>query len=269
MQEKNCQIVLVGHTSHKLILSIDKEITHKLIFITEREPLPGTPEAKKILEALNKYYKERRIEVKNEKFDFHISTKPIAELIHLIYQQKLLNYDNITINISGGLRYMDIWFYIASSITNSRVIHGDFIYEKNEEVGIYSNAEMQTIPFQSLTDKQFEFLALFFGEYNNWIQFFDPELSFNENLLLNQRITYQSLEELKAAMEKVRNETISRGSINGFIQKLSTISALNVYPNPIDKKEKSIEISYFGIAYFLNSLFQKYLIKNRGSNSVQ
>jgi len=262
MQEKNCQIVLVGHTSHKLILSIDKEITHKLIFITEREPLPGTLEAKKILEELNNYYMERRIEVKKVKFDFHISTKPIAELVHLIYQQKLLNYDKITVNISGGLRYMDIWFYIANSITNTRVIHGDFIYEKNKEVGIYSNVELQTIPFQSLTDKQFEFLALFFGEYNNYIQFFDPELSFNENLLLNQRITYQSLEELKAAMEKVRNETISRGAINGFIQKLSTISALNVYPNPIDKKEKSIEISYFGIAYFLNSLFQKYSINN-------
>jgi len=151
---------------------------------------------------------------------------------------------------------MDIWFYIASSITNTRVIHGDFIYEKNKEVGIYSNVQLQTIPFQSLTDKQFEFIELFFKEYNNYSQFFDPELSFNENPLLNQRITYQSLEELKAAMEKVRNETISRGAINGFIQKLSRITALNVYPNPIDKKEKSIEISYFGIAYFLYSLWR-------------
>lgn len=257
MTEKNCQIVLVGHTSHKLILSIDKEITHKLIFITESEPLPGTLEATRVLEEINKYYMERRIEVKNVTFDFHIQTKPIAELIHLIYQQKLLNYDNVTINISGGLRYMDIWFYIASSITNTRVIHGDFIYEKNKEVGLYTNLELQTIPFQSLTDKQFEFLALFLGEYNNYTQFFDPELSFNENSLLNQRITYQSLEELKAAMEKVRSETISRGAINGFIQKLSKTSALNVYPNPSDKKEKSIEISYFGIAYFLHTLFQR------------
>ena len=261
MTEKNCQIVLVGHTSHKLVLSIDKEITHKLIFITEREPLAGTIEAIKVLEELNNYYRERRIEVKNVKFDFHLQTKPIAELIHLIYQQKLQKYENITINISGGLRYMDIWFYIASSITNTRVIHADFIYEKNEEVGIYSNVQLQTIPFQSLTDKQFEFLALFFGEYNNYTQFFDPELSFNENPLLNQRITYQSLEELKAALEKVRNETISRGAINGFIQKLSKISALNVYPNPIDKKEKSIEISYFGIAYFLYSLWRFNLMR--------
>jgi len=262
MTEKNCQIVLVGHTSHKLILSIDKEITDKLIFLTEREPLAGTLEATKVLEELNNYYMERRTEVKNVKFDFHIQTKPIAELVHLIYQQKLQKYDDITINISGGLRYMSIWFYIASSITDSRVIHGDFIYEKNEEVGIYSNVELQTIPFQSLTEKQCEFLALFFGKYNSYIQLFDPELSFNENPLLNQRITYQSLEELKAAMEKVRNETISRGTINGFIQKLSRISALNVYPNPIDKKEKSIEISYFGIAYFLQTLFQKKILVN-------
>jgi len=262
MQETNCQIVLVGHTSYKLILSIDKEISHKLIFITEREPIPGTPEAKKVLGDLLKYYKDRRIEVDDVKFDFHIQTKPIAELIHLIYQQKLQKYDNITINISGGLRYMDIWFYIASSITNTRVIHGDFIYEKNEEVGIYSNVELQTIPFQSLTDKQFEFLALFFGVYKNYTQFFDPELSFNENTLLNQRITYQSLEELKAAMEKVRKTSISRGSLNGFIQKLTLISALNIDTNPLDKKEKSIEISYFGIAYFLQTLFLKKILVN-------
>ena len=260
MTEKNCQIVLVGHTSHKLILSIDKEITHKLIFVTESEPLPGTLEATKALEELNNYYMERRIEVKNVKFDFHIQTKPIAELIHLIYQQEHQEYDNITINISGGLRYMDIWFYIASSITNTRIIHGDFIYEKNEEVGIYSNVELQTIPFQSITDKQFEFLELFFNEYNNYIQFFEPELSFNNNPLLYKGQKYQSLKQLKKVMEKVRKTSISRGSLNGFIQKLTLISALNINTNPLDKKEKSIEISYFGIAYFLHILFQKKIL---------
>jgi len=108
MTGKNCQIVLVGHTAHKLILSIDKEITHKLIFITETEPLPGTLEAKKVLEELNRYFKERRIEVENITFDFHVQTKPIAELIHLIYQQKLQEFENVSINISGGLRYIDI-----------------------------------------------------------------------------------------------------------------------------------------------------------------
>ncbi len=258
MTEKNCQIVLVGHTSHKLILSIDKEITHKLIFVTESEPLPGTLEATKALEELNNYYMERRIEVENVKFDFHIQTKPIAELIHLIYQQEHQKYDNITINISGGLRYMDIWFYIASSITNTRVIHGDFIYEKNEEVGIYSNVELQTIPFQSLTDKQFEFLELFFNEYHNYSQFFEPELSFNNNPLLYDGQKYQSLKQLMAVMEKVRKTSISRGALNGFIQKLTLISALNINTNPLDKKEKSIEISYFGIAYFLHTLFQNF-----------
>lgn len=258
MTEKNCQIVLVGHTSHKLIFSIDKEITHKLIFITEREPLPGTSEAKKVLDELNRHFKERRIEVENITFDFHVQTKPIAELIHLIYKQRLQKYENISINISGGLRYMDIWFYVACSITDTKIIHGDFIYEKNKEVGIYSNLELQTIPFQTLTDKQFEFLELFFNEYNESAQFFEPGLSFNNNPLLYNRKKYQSLEELKSVMEKVRKTTISRGSLNGFVQKLSTISALNIYPNPSDKKEKSIEISYFGIAYFLQTLFQKH-----------
>ncbi len=263
MHQKNCQIVLVGHTSHKLTLSIDKEITHKLIFITESEPLPGTPEAKKVLSDLLKYYKERRIEVEDVKFDFHIQTKPVAELVHLIYQQRLLDYDKITLNVSGGLRYMDIWFYLASSITNSRIIHGDFIYEKNEEVGIYSNIEIPTIPFQPLTDKQIEFLELFFDDYDDYIQFFKSGVAFNENPLLTHRKVYPSLEDLKTAMEQVRNETISRGAINGFIQKMSAISALNIYPNPIDKKEKSIEINYFGIGYFLLSLFQKNFNINR------
>jgi len=257
MTEKNCQIVLVGHNSHKLILSIDKEIAHKLIFITEREPLAGTLEAKKVLAELNTYYKERRIDVENVMFDFHVQTKPIAELIHLIYQQKLQKFENISINISGGLRYMDIWFYIACSITKTKILHGDFIYEKNKEVGIYSNVELQTIPYPTLTDKQFEFLTLFFGEYENYTQFFDPKLSFTENSLLNQRKTYQSLEGLKAAMEKVRKTSISRGALNGFVQKLSLISALNIDINPLDKKEKSIEISYFGIAYFLHALLHR------------
>jgi len=147
-------------------------------------------------------------------------------------------------------------------MTNSRIIHGDFIYEKNVEVGIHSNVELQTIPFQPLTEKQFEFLELFFEDYEDYRQFFNPNLSFNENLLLNNRKKYQSLEEIKDAMEKVRNETISRGAINGFIQKLSKVSAINVYPNPEDKKEKSIEVSYFGIAYFLNSVFQKHFVNN-------
>jgi len=256
MTEKYCQIILVGHTASKLIFSIDKEIVHKVIFIIERQPLPGTLEAIKVLDKLNKYYKERRIEVKNEKFDFHIQTKPIAELIHLIYQQKLNGFDNITANISGGLRYMDIWFYIACSITNTRIIHGDFIYEKNEEVGIYSNVELTTVPFPSLTDKQFEFLELFFHDYQDYIEFFQPKLSFNENELLTNRKKYVSLEDVKEALEIKRKTTVSRGAINGFIQKLEKISAINLYPNPEDNKERSIEISYLGIGYFLQNVYK-------------
>ena len=56
MKEKRSHIVLVGHTSNKLIFSIDKEIVQRLVFVTEREPLPGTPEAKKVLSILNEYY---------------------------------------------------------------------------------------------------------------------------------------------------------------------------------------------------------------------
>lgn len=256
MKEKNCQIVLVGHTSQKLILSIDKEIVQKLIFITEREPLPGTPEAKKVLNVLNKYYKERKVEVQNIEFDFHIQTKPIAELVHLIYQQKFQGFNRITVNISGGLRYMDIWFYIACCMTNTRMIHGDFIYEENVEVGINSNIELASIPIQSLTDKQVEFLELFFQDYKDVSQFFTPELSFNKNRFLSNRKKYNSLEDIKDGLEQKRNETISRGTINGFVRKLEKISALTLYPNPEDKKEKSIEISYIGIAYFLHCLKQ-------------
>ena len=261
MTEKYCQIILVGHTAEKLLFSVDKEIVHKVIFITEREPLPGTLEAIKVLDKLNKYYKERRVEVENAKFDFHIQTKPIAEVIHLIYQQKLNRFDNITVNISGGLRYMDIWFYVACSITNTRIIHGDFIYEKNEEVGIYSNLELTTVPFPSLTDKQFEFLELFFHDYKAYTEFFQPKLSFNENELLTNRKKYVSLEDVKEALEIKRKITISRGAINGFIQKLEKVSAINLYPNPEDNKERSIEISYLGIGYFLQKLYTiNYLI---------
>ena len=257
MTEKYCQIILVGHTAEKLIFSVDKEIVHKVIFITEKQALPGTLEAVKVLDKLNKYYRERRIEVENAKFDFHIQTKPIAELIYLIYQQILNGFDKITVNISGGLRYMNIWFYIACSITNTRIIHGDFIYERNEEVGIHSNVELTTLPFSSLTNKQFEFLELFFDDYQDYTEFFHPKLSFNENKLLANCKKYDSLEDIKEALEIKRKTIVSRGVINGFIQKLEKISAISLYPNPEDRKEKSIEISYLGISYFLDKLYSK------------
>ncbi len=250
------QIVLVGHLPEKLIFSTDKEIIHKITLITEKQPLSGTPEAKKILNKLKKYYEERKISVQTVEFDFHIQTKPIAELTHFIYQQKLQGFDKITVNISGGLRYMIIWLYIACSITSTRIIHGDFIYEGSKEVGIYSNMDLPTIHFQLISDKQFGFLELFFNTYTNFQVFFQPDLSFNDNPLLFNRIKYNSLEEIKKALENKRNKALSRGSINGYIQKLNKISALNIYPNPKDKKEKTIEISYLGITHFLNKLFK-------------
>ena len=79
---------------------------------------------------------------------------------------------------------MVIWLYIACSITNTRIIHGDFIYEGNKEVGIYSNMNLPTIPFQLITDKQLEFLELFFNNFDKVHDLFKPDLSFNDNLLL-------------------------------------------------------------------------------------
>lgn len=257
MSERYNQVVLVGHLFEKLIYSIDKEPIHQITFLTEKEPLPGTPEAKKILNKLIDYYKERKIPVQNVEFDFHKQTKPVAELTHLIYQQKFQGFSNIKVNISGGLRYMVIWLYLACSITNTKIIHGNFIYEGSKEVGIYQNMELPTIPFQLITNKQFEFLELFFNNYNSSNDFFKPDLSFNDNPLLNNRKTYTSLESLKENLEKKRGNSLSRGSINGFIQKLKRISALNIFPNPKDKKEKTIEISFIGIAYFLHKLFTK------------
>lgn len=257
MSDRHNQIVLVGHLLDKLLYSIDKEPVHKITFITEKEPLSGTPEAKKVLEKLNDYYNQRKISVQNVEFDFHIQTKPVAELTHLITQQILQGFNNIKVNISGGLRYMVIWLYLACSITDTKIIHGDFNYEGSKEVGIYRNMELPTIPFQLITDKQFEFLELFFNTYDRPHDFFNPDLTFNDNPLLDERKTYTSLESLKDNLEKKRGNSLSRGSINGFIQKLKKISALNIFPNPKDKKEKTIEISYIGIAYFLRKLFTK------------
>jgi len=122
-------------------------------------------------------------------------------------------------------------------------------------VGIYSNLLLHTIPFQTLTDKQFKFLELLFGDYQDRKQFFQPELPFNQNELLHTQNKYDSLEDIKEALETKRKSTISRGVINGFVQKLERISAITLYPNLEDKKERSIEISYLGIAYFLDALY--------------
>ncbi|GAH04293.1 unnamed protein product [marine sediment metagenome] len=60
MVKKNCQFVLVGHHPKKLILSIDKTIVSKVIFVTEKDELPGTKAATKALEELINYYKDRK-----------------------------------------------------------------------------------------------------------------------------------------------------------------------------------------------------------------
>ncbi len=218
MSDRYNQVVLVGHLFEKLIYSIDKELVHKITFITEKEPLSGTAEAKKILNKLIDYYTERKISVQSVEFDFQVPTKPVAELTHLIYQQRLQGFSNVKVNISGGLRYMVIWLYIACSITNTKIIHGDFIYEGSKEVGIYQNMVQPTIPFQLITNKQFEFLELFFNTYKNHNDFFNPNLTFNDNQLLSDRKKYYSLETLKESLEQKRGNSLSRGSINGFIE---------------------------------------------------
>jgi len=256
--EKHCQIVIVGHHHGKLTMSIDKEIVHKLIFITEKEMLYGTEEAEKTLRNLLDYYKKRKVVVESIKFDFSVQTKPIAQLIHLIYQQKLAGFDEITVNISGGLRYINVWFYIACSITNTRIIHGDYIYEGKQEVGITSNINLTNIPLSSITKKQFEFLSLFFPEYKTKNEFFNSGKEFNEIAHIKNRITYNSLEEVREALEKRRGTELSRGSIKGFTDKLKLLSALDIVPNPDDKKERQISISYLGIGFFLHYLFSNF-----------
>lgn len=256
MNEKYCQIVLIGHRPEKLQYSIDKEIFHKLIFITEKERLSGTDQALKTIKDLIRDYQSREVEVEHVQFSFHVQTKPIAELTHLIYQQKLQGLSQISVNASGGLRYMCIWFYIACSITNTRIIHADYIYKGSEEVGINSNFDLVVIPSYGITDKQFEFLKLFFQNFNTYEEFFDVDLKFAENPLLINMIRYNSLEDIRKTLQRKRNEKLSRGSIDGLIQKLNKVSALSIYSNPNDKKQKSISISYLGIAYFLDKLFK-------------
>jgi len=55
-----------------------------------------------------------------------------------------------------------------------------------------------------------------------------------------------------------KKKNIGRGTINGYIQQLKKKSLLNLSVNPDNKKEKSIEISYLGIAYFLNELYKRH-----------
>ena len=90
MLNKICQIVLVGHHPKKLIFSIDKEVFDKLVFITETQERSGSLKAKETLRYLINEYKGRKVDVENKTFSFDIEMKPVAELTHLIYQQKII-----------------------------------------------------------------------------------------------------------------------------------------------------------------------------------
>ena len=253
MLDKTCQIVLVGHTSEKLIFTIDKEIFDKLIFITEKEKLSGSNKALESLETLMTTYRLRKTNVEHRTFSFTVETKPVAELTHLIYQQQLNGFTNIIVNISGGLRPLDIWLYLACSITNTRIIHGNFVYDDDVEVGIYKNDILKTIYLGKLTSKQFEFLKIFFSSYKDPLQFFDSKFTFDKNPLLSKRIKYESIEQLRTALNKLRSgEDITRGAINGFINKLNRIAALDIVDERQNKKE--VTISFIGISFFLEKL---------------
>lgn len=255
MSQKTCQIVLVGHNWQKLIYSIDKEIFDKLIFITEKKEISGTKKAKKALNTLLTEYNHRKINVEERLFSFHISNKPIAEMVHLIYQQKQLGFNNIIINLSGGLRYMDIWMYLAACLTNSKIIHGDFIYDEDKEVGIQKNDSIDRVDLGSLTPKQFQFLSLFFKPIENLELLFDVKLDFDQNLLLSGFKHFESIEEMRIELNEARGEKLTRGSINGYINKLERISALKISKE--EQNKRKISINYFGIAYFLKKAHEK------------
>lgn len=259
MTDKICQVVLVGHHSKRLFFSIDKEIFDKLIFIVGERSLSGTQKALKISHELSTEYKKRKVNVEESEFSFTVKLKPVAELTHLIYQQKMLGFDTITVNISGGLRYVNIWFYLACSITNTRVIHGDFIYDESsdEEVSIYKNDLIEPVYMGKLTEKQFEFMKLFFNPYKDYREFFDEKYTYDENELLKNIRTFNSIEELRIELNKTRNakDQVTRGSINGFIRKLNKLSALKTTSRSQNKKQ--ITLSYIGIAYFLRRIFEE------------
>ncbi len=142
----------------------------------------------------------------------------------------ILGYKNITINVSTSLRYIGIWFYIAAALTNTRVIHADYKYEKDKEIGINKNNDLAKLPFFKITQKQFEFLELFFPTYSSYTDFFAPNLRFDENKRLINTIKFSSFKNLQTELiaKRKATKTLSRGIINGFVQKLNKLSALNL-----------------------------------------
>jgi len=266
MDDRKCLIVLVGLHPNRLKLSIDKEIVDKLIFIKEKEYISGTDEKIKVINELNEYYQKRLINTEILEYSFTIQTRPVAELTYTICQQKLLGFNNISVNISGGLRFMVIWCYISCLITNTNIIHGDFKYKGKKAVGINDNMKLVGIPLSRPTEKQFEFLELFFTSYNDIIDMLEDYKPFED--LMSHVKTYNSIEDLRIAYGlKINNKEITRGSINGYIQKLKSISALETMVNPETKIEKIIKITYLGIAFVLNYLVNKNF-KERRDNQL-
>ncbi len=88
-------------------------------------------------------------------------------------------------------------------------------------------------------------------------RFFSQEFSFNEHPVLAKIKKYNSLEQLRKILEERKGSPLTRGSINGYINKLQILSALEISPNPEDKKEKAITISYIGIAFFFQNLYNR------------
>lgn len=251
----HCLIATVGHHPERLINSIDKEIVQKLIFITEKEKLPGSEKASETLEYLMDYFIKKSIDVKNVKLHFKESSMFVAEVTYLIYQQRVLGFEKVTVNISAGLRYINIWFYIACCLTNTRIIHGEFKYQGDKEIGIYYNIDIQKISLNTPTEKQFRFLELFFNDYQNIKNFLQKQEPFEK--LLNIVVNYKSIKEIIKVYQKKINKEISRGAIYGYFNRLKEMSAIRIFPNPENKIEASVEITYLGIAYVLNYLLKK------------
>jgi len=252
---RHCLIATVGHHPDRLIFSIDKEIVEKIIFITEREELPGSEKARETLDYLTDYFTKKTIEVENIKLHFKESTMLVAELIFLIYQQRALGFKKISLNISAGLRYIDIWFYISCCLTNMRIIHGEYKYEGDKEIGIYYNIDFQKIPIKIPTEKQFEILELFFMDCKTIKKILYNQEPFEK--LLGIVVNYKSIEELRKEYERRIKKEISRGALYGYFYRLKENSAIRLYSNPENKVETSVEITYLGIAYVLYFLFNK------------
>ncbi len=257
MVEKTCHIVVIGHNAYKYELTIDRISCNRLILITGKENQSGTTKIHELSKQLKEKYEKKKIEVKEVRLSYSEDIKSVAELIYLILKQRIEGFNKIFVNISGGLRYIDVWFYIACIISNTDVIHGDYVYEDAKIANIKGIINLTRLPLVGLTDKQFDLLELFFNKYDDINDFIKPDLLYDDNILLNKTIKYDSTEKIKDTYNKKKGLNLSRGDINICLHDLKNIEMLKILPNPEDKKKKTIEITYFGIANFLNYLFEK------------